>query len=31
VNGRTKAQIVVTVRDKTRRATISRRTIVIVP
>ena len=31
VNGRTKAQVVVTVRDKTRRATISRRTIVIVP
>ena len=31
VKGRTKAQVVVTVRDKTRRATISRRTIVILP
>jgi hypothetical protein len=31
VKGRTKAQVVVTVRDRTRRATISRRTIVIVP
>ena len=31
VDGRTKAQVVVTVRDKTRRATVSRRTIVIVP
>ncbi len=29
VKGRTRAQVVVTVRDKTRRATISRRTIVI--
>jgi 6-phosphogluconolactonase (cycloisomerase 2 family) len=31
VKGRTKAQVVVTVRDKTRRATISRRNIVILP
>ena len=31
VTGRTRAQVVVTVRDKTRRATISRRTILIVP
>ena len=31
VKGRTKAQVVVTVRDKSRRATISRRTIVILP
>ena len=31
VKGRTKAQVVVTVRDKSRRATITRRTIVIIP
>jgi hypothetical protein len=31
VKGRTKAQVVVTVRDKTRRATIVRRTILILP
>jgi hypothetical protein len=31
VTKRTKAQVVVTVRDKTRRATVSRRTIVILP
>ena len=31
VRGRTKAVVVVTVRDATRRATVSRRTIVILP
>jgi DNA-binding beta-propeller fold protein YncE len=31
VSGRTKAQVVVTVRDKSRRASISRRTITILP
>ena len=31
VKGRTKAQVVVTVRDKSRRATIVKRTILILP
>jgi hypothetical protein len=31
VKGRTKAQVVVTVRDRSRRATVVRRTILILP
>jgi hypothetical protein len=31
VSGRTKAQVVVTLRDKSRRATVVKRTILILP